>query len=1146
MKYNCKKQITLVITCFLLVISAGLKAQHYETQITKITDEKGESPSATFAIIQDSLGFIWFGTIDGLYRYDGYNFKIYRNNPDNPNSLSNNTIRSMSLDPEGKLWIATQGGGLTCFDTKNEKFTHYKYTGQAENEIRGNDIWSVMADRKGNIWAGISGIGVDKIESKSGKITHFNPLPEGNYLKQGQTIRCLIEDTNGTIWVGLPDAGFSSINPATGRVRNYSYGFNEGGLTNTSVYNLFFDSAGKLWVVTFGGGINIFDPKTEKFSYLTANDRQGESLISNLTYSVKERTKDEFWIATEYGISSYNQQTRHFKNYRQSSCSDLTLSENRVRCIFVDNKNIIWAGTESGVDKIILHSKFQVYRFSRTENTLNEGLVRTIYEDRQQNLWFGLIDNGLIRYEPKSGKYNHYLHDKNNSKSIPGNNINEIFEDSEGTIWIGEWNNGLIRYNRKTDNFTTVANGYTQPNTLTDNRIQAITQNKPGILWIGTEGGITCYNIPKHAFRQYAHEAGNSQSICGNSMQSNAFVFDKDGNLWVGTWSFGMTMLEIDDSTNEVTRYSHWKHDPENPESLVNDNIISFHFDKKGNLWIGSFGGGLSKMNLQANTFKNYTTKDGLPNNVIFSILEDSNNKLWLSTDNGISMFDPETENFQNYYKSDGLQDNHFFWGASHKTQSGKMFFGGINGINSFIPEEVKPDSSPARPVLVSLELFSEIINTKKSLSEITEIEFKHNQNFIAFSYASLDYKKPDKNQYKYMLKGFDKEWINAGNRRTAAYTNLQPGNYEFMLLVSNSDGIWNKTPLRLKVTINPPWWRTFWFLSLFTITIVFLLYLIVTFRLRFLRSQNIRLEKQVKMRTEKIENQNQLLEQQTKEIQSQYQELNMQKEELADKNDRLLQTLAKLEETQKALIESEKIASLGILTAGVAHEINNPLNFIAVSIDTIKTELTEIETRNVSPDAELLKDLHVMLSHAETGIDRITKITNSLKAYVKKGPNDDDLLDIDEVIISSVKLISPKIPAYLAIQYKLEDVPKVSGQKHKLSQVIINILENALDAIAEKPNPDNENIAIETGNEEIDGINYVSIRISNTGPPISEKVFKNIFDPFFTTKAPNKGTGLGLYLSYNIIKEHKGLFKVENLNNKANFAVLLPAVIIP
>jgi signal transduction histidine kinase/ligand-binding sensor domain-containing protein len=1145
-----RKHITRLPSCFFIPIyffftlsfffCVSLNAQHYSIQISTITDRHGTPPSATFAIVEDKSGFIWFGTIDGLYRFDGFNYKIFRNDPERKNTLSNNTIRDMKVDDKGIIWIATQGGGLDAFNPETETFTNYEHTGENENEISGNSLWSVMIDKDQDIWIGVSGKGIDKINRTNGLITHYKIRSDKSDIGQEQTVRSLLEDEEGNIWVGISNSGVSRISQLTGEVKEYFHEWgDEINLSNNQPYDIYLGHDNNLWITTFGGGINILNRSTEKFNHIRYKDIDN-SLISDLTYAITERKPREYWIATEYGISVYNANTETFKNYQQSSCGGSTISENRIRTIFVDSKGIVWAGTESGVECFVTQNNFLSYTnyFTPGEES-NKGIVKAIAADENQ-LWIGLIDNGLVRYSFKSEKYFRYFSSSEISGSLTGNNINCILIDRSKNVWLSDWNTGLMKYNPSADNFKQISNAYNEQNRLSDNRVQRILEGRKGILWIGTESGLNRYDIKADKFTSFYHNPDDSNSLSSNSIQSQAMVFDNDSNLWLGTWSFGLNKMEFINSERTKANFKHFSHNPYNANSLSNNNVISLLYDNDI-LWIGTFGSGLCKFEIENKKFTTYNTENGLPNNIVFAIQKDKNGNLWLSTDYGISMFNPRDESFQNYTQQDGLQDNHFFWGAAYTAPNGIIYFGGINGVNSFIPETVTPDTTPAKPVLVDIKLFNKVIETERFNETKDEVRFYYDENFISFEFAALNYSEPDMNGYRYMLKGFDREWIESKGANLASYTNLPPGKYIFRLQVSNSDGFWNKEILDLHLIIIPPWWKTWIARILFLLIITSVVFGTYKLRINILTKQKQTLETEVKNRTLEIEQKNRTLSQQKEEITSKNNELSKQKDELFNRNEKLKTTLVKLENTQNALIESEKLASLGILTAGVAHEINNPLNFISVSIENIKSALEDFNHLPCNIDAEKMIELNSLIDHSETGVQRISQIISGLKSFIS---NNDDALEVvhpEDIIKSATTVLEHKIPKYIQFNYHFEKTPPIKARKFRLSQVFINIIDNALDSINSKEEHKNEAIDISIKQKTYQGLDCILFQVANSGPEISEEITKKIFDPFFTTKEPNKGTGLGLYITYSIISEHKGYIYVQNEEGKVVFYIFVP-----
>jgi len=1137
-----KHKFIIILFLNLLLVPGIIWGQFYVPKISKVIDEKGLSPSATYSIVQDEIGFIWFGTVDGLYRFDGYNFKIFRHLKSNKNSLSNNTIRALCLGQGGKLWIGTQGGGLDCFDILTEKFTNYSVKGSSDNEISGNVIRSIMEDNQGNIWMGITGKGVDMLDPKTLKFKHFDIIADEISRSYETTIRSLCQDNKGIIWIGTDSDGLFALDPQTEALKNYAHDKNNPkSLSSNTIYHIYQDKSGKLWVSTYGEGLNLFDAKTETFRHFKRISNQTNSLVSDLVCEIIEKPSGGYWISTEYGLSFMDEKLENFVNYTHNNSELNSIADNRVRTTFIDKQGILWIGTLTGVDKLIEQNRFLSYKnIPSNPNSLESGLVRSILEDNQGNLWIGLIDKGLVRYNRKTGIFHSYKHDPQNPNSLSGNHITALFQDSQQTIWIGEWDSGLMRYNSKTDGFEMIINNLSK-NKLTNNRIQVIKEAKPGILWVGTEVGINRFDIKTGKTTYFIHDAKNPNSLISNSIQSNAFIVDSIGNLWVGTWSSGLNKIEFIDSDQQTANFKSWKNDLNNSNSLNNNSVISLHLSKPDILWIGTFGGGLNKLDIKTNKFTHYSLEDGLPNNIIFSILEDDKGFLWLSTDNGISMFNPKTEIFQNFDTNDGLQSDHFFWGSSFKSKSGELFFGGINGFNSCFPESVKVNNIPANPVILSIKVFDKILGINYSQVNLKDIELDYTQNFLTFEFAGLDYIEPRKNIFKYKLDDVDQDWNIVGNRKHATYTDLSPGIYYFRLNVSNSDEVWNPKDLVLKITITPPWWKTILAKVIFVLLFFGGIMLFYYLRIGLLQSQKRKLEDQVALRTNEILEQNASLEQKNEEIVSQKEALSFQANTLNDKNALLEKAMLDLELTQKALFESEKMASLGVLSAGVAHEINNPLNFISLSLDIIKSEIAEINNSGNTIDKQKFDALMQLIEHAETGKIRILNIVNDLRLYTSSNERSMEICSVIELIDNAISQMQLKVPHEIELELILNDVPKIICDREQIILVIMGIVENAMHAIHEKKELKNEKICVSTNLINQSGIDFVSIDISNTGPTMSPDLISRLFEPFYTTKAPNKGIGLGLYIAYNIIKDHGGFIIAENKNNLVIFRILIP-----
>jgi len=1092
-------------------------AQSYELRISKITDEKGEDPGATFSIVEDSVGFIWFGTVDGLYRYDGFNYKVYRNQKNNPNSLAWNTIRAMCMGKDNKLWIGTQGAGLDCFDLTHETFHHYPCRESQSGGITGSDIWALTMDRTGNIWVGVVGNGVDMLDCVTNKFTHYNILPESAMVNDKITIRALHEDREGIIWVGTDKYGLSALDPKTGKVKNYQHEpANNYSLLSNEIRDIFEDEKGHLWVLCYTGGLDRFDRNTETFIPYQKKKSDTNSLVSNLVCAGLENRPNELWIGTEYGLTIWDMDESVFSTYQHEQTVQNNLGDNRIRVIFKDRKGIVWVGSEAGVDEIVKQNNFKIFiNKLGTQNTLPQGIVRSILEDDEQNLWIGIIDMGLVKYNPRTKKFTRFIHHSDEPMSISGNRITSILQDSQGNLWFGEWSTGLNKLNKKNGTFELVAGNKPGIAKLFDTRIQFIKEAKPGVLWIGTENGINRLDTRTKTCTYILHDERNPNSISGNTVQSNAFIQDSSGNLWVGTWSNGLNRIEFSDSSQLDATYKRWKYDPDEPNGLNNNNVISLYLDSTEILWIGTFGGGLNRFDLKSGKFRQYTTDNGLPNNVIYGILEDNNHNLWLSTDRGLSKFDPKSETFKNYTKTDGLQDDHFFWGATYKSRKGELFFGGINGLSSFFPDQIKENNEEPIPVLTDFKVFEKSIKSNFPLWKISKLQLLYKQNYITIEYAALDFTDPDKNRYMIKMDGVDNDWHSNGNRRVATYSNLSPGNYTFHLKIANNDGIWNTHELQLNLFISPPWWKTRLAQSIFILLLVSSALGFYFMRVGILKNQTRKLEQLVILRTQ--------------EIQNQKEELQVINEDLSEQKEELYATVQKLKEAQNQLIESEKMASLGILTAGVAHEINNPLNFIQGGVVGIETILEE--NPEYSGNFNFHKEIEKLLDWIRTGVLRISEIVTSLNHFNRQNESHKQDCDIHVIMENCLLILNNQLKFRVeVVKNFMSDNLIIRGNEGKLHQLFLNLLSNSAQAIEGEGK-----IEISTTYSNGD----IVISIKDNGCGISKDNLAKIFDPFFTTKESGKGTGLGLSIAYGIVKDHCGTMEFISEVGKGTEAVI-------
>jgi ligand-binding sensor domain-containing protein/putative methionine-R-sulfoxide reductase with GAF domain len=800
----------------ILFVSVKTFSQSLEYKFDRLQNIKGLSQRSITSIAQDPSGFIWMGSQDGLLRFDGYEIKIFKSNLRNQNSLADNNVRAIAADAFGNVWVATQGGGLDKYDTRLEKFVHHRNNPKDENSISGNAVWSVLIDKKNNVWAGTWSDGLNVLDSATKKFKRVSATND--------PIMAIAQSTDGKIWFG--GNGLNFYDPSKGESKNFTLQSEKGERKNAGIRALLVSTSGKIWAGTDEDGIYVLDPETETFNHIS-----GKSPDVSQVYALFENSNGQVLAGTNAGLSIITGETIS-EIFSYDASNIFSISNNSVRALARDNQEGIWIGCEGGgMNKLLERKKFQLFRHEAgNPNSLSFNLIRSIYDDREGNIWVGTQGGGLNLFDHEEKKFK-VAENGGKSFKLSSNQISSLYQDKQGTFWVGTWGFGLNKVDLATNQVKVYK--HEGKNSLPDDRIQITYEDKQGNFWVGTESGLASFDRVSETWKQYAHSENDPNSIIGNNIQGQAFVETEDGSLWIGTW-FGLNRLN-----KERTKFEHFVSDTTNSNSLSSDHVISLHADKNGNLWMGTFGGGLNQLEIQSGKIIHYTEEEGLANNTIFGIKEDLEGNLWMSTSNGLSRFNPKTKTFINYDASEGLQSNEFYWGAAHVTRNGEMLFGGINGLNFFNPSEIK-DNKNIPPVLITdFQIFNKSVPViagsllEQTIQNTQVIHLSYDQAVISFQFAALNYNYPEKNQYAYQLENFDKDWNYVGNKRTATYTNLDPGEYIFKVKGSNNDNIWNEKGVSVKIIISPPFWRTWWFYLLALSVIIGAFYTFVKFRVR-------------------------------------------------------------------------------------------------------------------------------------------------------------------------------------------------------------------------------------------------------------------------------------------------------------------------
>ena len=1094
----------------------------------------GLSQSNVSSIFQDHLGFMWFGTFDGINRFDGISFTQFKTIPFDSTSISANTyyqedpfnlmdndpsIRTITEDRNGHLWIGTRIG-LDRFDRATETFTRFAHDPKDATSLGPGVVMSALEDHTGMLWAGIWGGGLSRMDPE--RPGHFMPYrhdPADSTSLSNDLVLSLFEDQLGMLWVGTA-YGLNRMDPEKpGHFKRYFIGPNETGqIMGRIVEDI--EEDGVLWIInsllTGESSLIRFETRTGEHKHYDLGD-------ANILDIVADPTKPGIlWVATfGQGLYRFDAQTGHYQRFQHNEIDSNSLSTDLLMSVYADRTGSLWVGTLIA----------GVTRFDPSEGSFashspgEEGLVFGLLEDRAGGLWVGSIGQ-LTRLDRTTGQVERWRPDQGSPIASASAPVMTIFEDQAGIIWIGTWAGGLNRMNREAGSFTRFAHDPADSASLSQGIVYDIIEDSDETLWIGTAGGLSRMDRTTGRFTQFLHDPADSTSLAPGTVWS--IIEDREGSLWVAT-SSGLSRM--DQGTERFTRFLH---DPTDTSSVSPIYYGSVFEDQSGTIWVGTYGG-LARMDQATGRFTHFTEQNSdLLNNRVVGILEDQEGYLWLSTNNGISRFDPRSETFRNFDHNYGLQTSEFNSGSSAfiSPRTGELFFGYFNGVTAFYPDLFTTNKHPPQVGITDFKLFNQSVTVgedaplTKHISVAERIELRHEENAISFDFVALHYKNAGQNQYQYKLEPYEADWVESGTGRTATYTNLSPGEYVFRVKAANSDYVWNEEGASVKITIHPPWWRTWWAYLFYG-----MLVLGGSFTLeRLMRKRLIRKERE---RTHRV------LEKAHKELEK---------------------THAHLKATQAQLIQSEKMASLGHLTAGVAHEIKNPLNFVnnfsQMSIELAEELEEELNAREGKRVADVQDDLKELLTHLKLNAAKINEhgrraddIVQSMLEHARSTPSKRRSVNLNELLDKFVNLayqgMSSQQPDFNVVIERDYDgaVGEIEVDPQGLGRVFINLLNNAFDAVYEQARAVGGSFAptvqVRTQQQEA----AVEIRVSDNGPGISKDLMAKIFEPFFTTKPTGSGIGLGLSLSYDIVTQgHGGTLAVESkVGQGTTFVVTLP-----
>ena len=889
-----KKIAVLFLITHSVLVSHG---QMQKLLFERISMDEGLSQASVNAIYQDTTGFLWFGTQDGLNCYDGYNFKVYKPIRQDTLSISSNNITVIFQDSYGKIWIGTVGGGLNLFDPLTETFRHYMHDDSDPTSIGNDDIYAIFEDSDGDLWIGTYGGGLNLFDRTTETFTVYMHDSNNPFSIEANNVRAINQDEDGYIWVGLNS---TSVEHVLNKFDKKTQKFIPVNSTKNDVMAIYKDTYGMFWVGTYYGGIDIINPKTGAFQNISYNPDKALNLTSNIITTFFEDTiTNIMYVGTRGGgLNMYDVKSKSYLGHEKIRKDEYSISGNDVLSILKDNSGVIWIGTETAdLNKYnTTRKKFNLIHPSQLHNMpISSDNVFSIYEDDTEGLWIGTRGGGLTYFNKKTAESKTFQSKMGDEHTM--NNITSLVKDPRGFFWIGTDGNGFFKFNPKNGQSKHYVYNDEVENSLSNDAVTAMYLDDKFQLWIGTWGGGLNKFVPEtNTFTRYPIDSTNF-------MRNVVWCIyrDNSGFIWVGTGGHGL--MKLDHITEEVTFYKKERH---NVNSLTHEVVYSVLELTNGTFWVGTGGAGLNKFN-RVNAFESYTQQShGITNDMVLGMLEDNNGNLWLSTYYGLSKFNPKTEQFTNFNELDGLQGNSFNERSCFKGNDGTLYFGGQKGLTYFIPDSIVENSYTAPVVITDLKIFNNSVRVneeilgkvilKQNISHTQEITLSHKHNF-SIEFATLHYVAPSKNMYKYRLVGFDEDWTYTDSKkRFATYTNLSGREYVFEVVATNNDGVWSDEITRLKITVIPPFWKTTWFYSIivFVIAIGFVLY--VKIRERQLVAEKRKLERMVDERTQEIN-------QQKEELQLQSELLVKNNEDLSRSNRLIKDSISYAKRIQDAML---------------------------------------------------------------------------------------------------------------------------------------------------------------------------------------------------------------------------------------------------
>jgi ligand-binding sensor domain-containing protein/signal transduction histidine kinase len=1073
-----KKRIVASVL-FLLSAICG-EAQQYT--FSGYTINQGLSQSVVLCILQDSDGFIWIGTQNGLNRFDGSSFQVFTFKPSDTTSISNNWIYAIAEDREGNLWIGTKGG-LNRYLKNEKRFERVRYSTPFMHDVTAN-VYDLKCSSDGKILINTPPV-LSVCDPKTMEFKHFVSNLEYDGRVKDYKIP-LMEDSSGKIWIGST-MGLACFLPKEEKyVANCMDSLNFEGITDIDITALWQGANGDIWIGT-PSGIHCFHKSEKKISHYLSQSPSGEGYIRAIT----DDGSGNIWIGTEGGgLFRLKADGQGKEEMTQFDTGNSDLFHNFVLSLTIDKSENLWIGTLSGINKTDLKTpKFNLYRKSESPYSVDlaGNVIASLFKDEKGKIWIGTWGQGLNIYDRKTGIIEHYSSNLSGRNFIPNDFVHSIYSDRSQNIWIGT-RDGLLAFDRSGQQFVRPENFKQNPGLpdLTGLRIFKMIEDSHGNFWIATQNGLYFVQVGSQGPERYHVNASDEKIISSNLVYN--ILEDRDGLIWIATAD------GLDVFNPQTAKMKHIRRQEDDSLNLADNFVASLCEDYEGNIWIGT-SSYVNKFSKKEGTFSYFDHEDGLPGNLIYNIVKDLNNNLWFATGNGLCRFDTISQTFKTFTIDDGLQSSEFNLGAAFVSADGELFFGGMNGFNSFYPESLK--ANPFVPKVVITSVYRIVGGQRDFLDPGKEgkVTLKYNEYSFNVEFAALEFTNPARNQYKYQFKGIDDTWIETGSRNFIAFSNLSPGKYTLNIKGSNNDNVWSEEPATLQIVVLPPWWRSMVAYIAYFIFIGLLIFWAFRHReKKYLKDRKI-LEEKVKERTQQIE---------------------AQKAEILLKN--------------KAL--NELNASKDKFFSIIAHDLRNPFNYISGITDVLLWDIKNNEQTSLEKPIQNIK------STSQQAHELLENLLLWARSHTNTISFDPAPIDLKALIVECIELLGGQaVRKNITIHSESLKETIITADANMISTVIRNLLANAL-----KFTRPGGNVWITLSRTDHD----CTISIKDNGVGIEKDKIFALFS--LESKHKTKGTqqetgsGLGLILCKEFVERHGGEILVNSdIGNGSEFSVVLP-----